>query len=240
MKVFNPSQILLENSQILAVYKPAGTAVQSASVGQMDLEHQVLGYLASKTAGREIPYLAVVHRLDQPVEGIVLFAKTKKAAADCSEQIRKGTMEKEYLAVVSSVPEKREALLEDYLLKEGRSNASRVVPEGTAGAKKSRLSYQLLEENEQGQALLRIRLMTGRHHQIRVQLSHGGMPIAGDRKYGGKGGEGENSRKNTGREELLLCASSLTFRDPDSGKKRTVSIVPKGSGFQKFRQVSDR
>ncbi len=234
MRMFDPRQILLENDQIIVVYKPAGIAVQNHSVGQMDLEHQLLGYLSAKSRGRELPYLAVVHRLDQPVEGILLFAKTRKAAADCSRQVQDGSMKKEYLAVVQPIPEKKSGQLTDFLLKDGRSNTSSAVPEGTAGAKRSELSYRVLEENAQGQALVQVQLMTGRHHQIRVQLSHAGMPIVGDRKYGAASGQdGEKGRQ----EELLLCAASLTFRNPATGKQETIRIVPKGKGFQEFRQV---
>lgn len=224
----------MENEQVLLVYKSAGIAVQSGSVGQMDLEHQLLGFLASRGKGREIPYLAVVHRLDQPVEGVLLFAKTKEAAAACSAQIQKGTMKKEYLAVVSPIPEKKEGLLTDYLLRDGKTNSSKAVEKGTSGAKRAQLSYQVLEENEEGQALLKIQLMTGRHHQIRVQLSHAGMPIVGDRKYGECRAEAAD-RKNT--EELLLCAASLTFENPVNGKTEKITVSPKGRGFQKFGQV---
>lgn len=239
MRMFDPRQILLENKQIIVVYKPAGIAVQSASVGQMDLEHQILGYLSSKGSGREIPYLAVVHRLDQPVEGILLFAKTKEAAAFCSAQVQRGKMKKEYLAVVAPSPEKKEGLLEDYLLKDGRSNSSRVVTKDTKGAKKSLLSYEVIAEEEEGQALVRIQLMTGRHHQIRVQLSHAGMPIVGDRKYGKDCLAGLNEKESTkGFEELLLCAASLTFVNPADKKNVKIEITPKGKGFQKFGQVS--
>lgn len=238
MRKFDPRQILLENEQIIAVYKPAGVAVQSASVGQVDLEHQLLGYLASRGRGRSIPYLAVVHRLDQPVEGVLLFAKTKAAAADCSAQVQNGTMRKEYLAVVSPVPDEKKTFLEDWLLRDGRSNSSSAVPKGTKGAKRSRLFYEVLEETEDGQALLRIQLMTGRHHQIRVQLSHAGIPIVGDRKYGS--GADRERDSFAGRKEadsLLLCAASLTFQDPASGEQRKIDVVPQGKGFQKFRRV---
>lgn len=228
MRMFDPRQILKQDDQILLVYKPAGIAVQSGGVGQMDLEHQLLGYLAGSCRGREIPYLAVVHRLDQPVEGVLLFAKTKEAAASCSAQVQNGKMKKEYLAVVSPVPEKKEGLLTDFLLKDGRSNSSRVVEKGSRGAKKAMLSYTVVEENDLGQALLRIRLMTGRHHQIRVQLSHAGMPIVGDRKYGKSEADGS--------ETLLLCAASLTYEHPVTGKTETVSVRPKAAGFRNFRQ----
>ncbi len=238
MKAFDPRQILLENDQIMVVYKPSGTAVQSGSVGQMDLEHQLLGYLASKGNGREIPYLAVIHRLDQPVEGLLLFAKTKEAAADCSRQLQNGTIKKEYLAVVRPAPKEREAVLTDYLLQDRKTNSSRTVKKGTPGAKEARLQYRVLEKDEQGQALLGIQLMTGRHHQIRVQLSHADMPIIGDRKYGGASSvsdAGKQSEPVTG--ELLLCAAALTFRNPATGETERIEISPRNRGFQNFRQV---
>ncbi|MCQ2501896.1 MAG: RNA pseudouridine synthase [Lachnospiraceae bacterium] len=236
--MFNSKQILMENDEILVVYKPAGIAVQSGSVGQMDLEHQLLGYLSAKGRGREIPYLAVLHRLDQPVEGVLLFAKTKEAAARCSEQVRNGKMKKEYLAVVSPAPAEKTALLTDYLLRDGKTNSSRVVKAGSKEAKKSQLSYEVLEEKEDGQALLRIRLMTGRHHQIRVQLAHAGMPIIGDHKYGKQEENSSPTTKRRGKSELLLCAAALTFENPVDGKPVRIEISPKGSGFQNFKQVT--
>ena len=165
----------------------------------------------------------MINRLDQPVEGIVLFALNAKAAANLSKQLQDGTMRKEYLAVVrKAAPRNREEAAEycrltDWLLKDGRTNTSRVVQAGAPGAKKAELEYRILRE-ENGFALLDIHLLTGRHHQIRVQLSHAGMPIAGDRKYGGE---------QAGTAEFrfpALCAYRLTFRDPSGRAECVLSL----------------
>ena len=119
-------------------------------------------------------------------------------------------------------PEKEEGILEDYLKKDGRTNMSAVVAEGTPGAKKARLSYQVIHE-ETERFLIKIKLDTGRHHQIRVQMAHAGMPLTGDRKYGG-----------TTDTALGLCACSLTFLYPGSRKKMHFKVKPKGEAFKSF------
>ena len=158
--------ILFEDKDIIVCRKPAGIAVQNARIGAMDLESGLKNYLASAGNGRQIPYLAVVHRLDQPVEGVLVFARNPKAARNLSAQITAGKMEKIYLAVTFGRPaeyEKSETarsteadsdeirsgkkhepkILEDYLKKDGKTNTSSVVSPGTPGAKKARLSYEV-------------------------------------------------------------------------------------------------
>ena len=190
---FCREDILMEDNDILVVHKHAGMAVQNARMGQMDLEHALLNYLAKQTraetpgqARTQIPYLAVVHRLDQPVEGVLVFAKNKDAAGKLGRQVKDGTMKKEYLAVCEGKIEKQGVQkFEDFLVKDGRSNTSRVVQPGTAGAKKAVLEYEVIRTQE-NRTLVQIHLGTGRHHQIRVQFSHAGYPLAGDAKYGAK------------------------------------------------------
>ena len=146
MAGFCREDILMEDNDILVVHKHAGMAVQNARMGQMDLEHALLNYLAkqarAETPGQartQIPYLAVVHRLDQPVEGVLVFAKNKDAAGKLGRQVKDGTMKKEYLAVCEGKIEKQGVQkFEDFLVKDGRSNTSRVVQPGTAGAKKAK------------------------------------------------------------------------------------------------------
>lgn len=219
------SHIVYEDGQLLVCHKPQGLAVQSAGVGTMDLESAAKNYLAQNTHGK-IPYLAVVHRLDQPVEGVVILAKTPKAAAGLSRQITEGKVQKYYLAVSCRVPEEKNAVLEDVLLKDGRANLSRIVPAGTPNGKKARLSYRVLEEKE-SRGLFEIRLYTGRHHQIRVQMAGHGMPLVGDRKYNVM----EGSKKN---EKLALCAWRIIFRHPGTGKEMEVKIRPENPLFQMF------
>lgn len=227
--------ILFEDKEIIVCRKPAGIAVQNARIGAMDLESSLKNYLAMQAGGgRRIPYLAVIHRLDQPVEGILVFGKTPEAAKSLSAQITAGKMEKIYLAVTygqQAETGKKETVLEDYLKKDGKSNTSSVVNANTPGAKKARLSYEVLGEavdeiSGKKKWLLRIHLDTGRHHQIRVQMAHAGMPLAGDRKYG----VGTNVTIGAG--SLALCAASLTFLHPVTGKVMKFVTKPEGAEFK--------
>lgn len=206
--------ILYEDEDILVCHKPAGVAVQTKRLGQADMESLLKNYRVEKG---ETPYVGVVHRLDQPVEGIMVFAKTKEAAAALSRQIAAKLADKYYYAMVDGVPERKRGTLEDYLLRDGRTNTSAVVTRGTPEAKRAELSYEVVEQKE-GCAVLRIRLETGRHHQIRVQLAHAGMPIVGDRKYNFK----ENMTPSEG--GLRLCSYRIGFRHPKSHKNLTFEI----------------
>jgi len=162
-------------------------------------------------------YIGVVHRLDQPVSGVMVFAKTKEAAADLSRQIATKTADKYYYAVTDGIPDKAKGVLEDYLLKDGKTNLSKVVDSKTAGAKRAELSYEVLAEN-QTQALLRIKLATGRHHQIRVQMANAGCALVGDRKYNFK----ENIK--AGNQPMCLCSYKLGFLHPVTKKKMIFEI----------------
>lgn len=255
MRKFRAEDIILyEDKEILVCHKPAGIAVQNARFGTMDLESALKNYLADREPGK-VPYLAVVQRLDQPVEGVIVFAKTSGAAKELSRQIAGGEMEKRYLAVTSQIPREiavqqehpaaenredanlpilwsmEEQKLRDFLKKDTRTNTSSVVPEGTQGGKEARLTYRILQEipderSESGKRyLLEIHLDTGRHHQIRVQMAHAGMPLLGDRKY-----------HPTEKTELPLglCSCVLTFIHPGKKKKMKFEITPKGQTFQGF------
>lgn len=222
--------ILFEDKEILVCHKPSGIAVQNARIGSMDMESALKNYLAAKEPGK-VPYLGIVHRLDQPVEGVVVFAKTSRAAKELSRQMAGGEMGKYYLAVTFGKPSKEEGILEDFLKKDGRTNTSAVVTKDTAGGKRARLSYEVLDkcmdsQEEAEKYLLKIRLETGRHHQIRVQMSHAGMPLAGDRKYG------QPSKKLL---TLGLCSVNLSFTHPVTEKKMSFETKPKGNAFYGFR-----
>ena len=199
-------RILFEDEQIIVCEKPAGVAVQTKRLGQADME----SLLKNRRAGKgELPYIGVVHRLDQPVSGVMVFAKTKEAAAALSRQIASGLADKFYYAVTGQFT--------DYLLRDGRTNTSAVVESSTPGAKRAELSYEVLEQKN-GRAVLRIHLGTGRHHQIRVQLAHAGMPIVGDRKYNFK----ENMKLSG--EPLCLCSYKIGFRHPKTRRNLAFEI----------------
>ena len=227
------TEILYEDNSVLVIRKPAGLAVQSARIGQADVVSELKSYLAKQAgAGQGEPYLAVIHRLDQPVEGILVFGKTPEAAKSLSAQITAGKMEKIYLAVTygkQAEAGKKEKVLEDYLKKDGKSNTSSVVNAHTPGAKKARLSYEVLGEavdaiSGKKKWLLRIHLDTGRHHQIRVQMAHAGMPLVGDRKYN----PGQNSQ-----EPLALCSAKLGFQHPVTKKQLEFQVQPAGMAFKR-------
>ena len=204
-------KIIYEDKDILVVHKEAGLPVQSRSALTQDLESMLLTDLIKKNKAEQKPELHVINRLDQPVEGLVLFAKNKKAAAGLTRQLTEGKIEKIYRAEITGQIPKDEDILTDYLLKDGRTNTSRVVAKGTPKSKQAVLSYKKLSDSE-----LEIRLMTGRHHQIRVQLSNAGMPIKGDRKYG------RPDPDYHGR--LMLTACRLSFIHPGTGKLMELSI----------------
>ena len=136
--------ILYEDKDILVCHKPAGLAVQNARVGSMDMESLLKNYIAQKVPGK-MPYLGIIHRLDQPVEGVLVFALNPKAAADLSRQMTAGKIKKTYLAVTEGTVKVKSAKLVDWLKKDGRTNSSAVVEGGTSGAKKAILSYEVLE-----------------------------------------------------------------------------------------------
>lgn len=225
-------RILYEDNDVIVCHKPAGIATQTARVGQADMVSEIANYLKmSHPDLKTLPYVGVVHRLDQPVEGILVFAKNKAAAADLSRQAAGDGMKKEYLAVICGDNLLRAGELTDYLLKDGKTNTSRIVPSEVKGAKEAKLSYEVLSEGLSGTALVRVRLYTGRHHQIRVQMANAGMPLLGDRKYGGEAAALLSSQ--LGMREIALCAYRLAFAHPRTGERMRFEIEPEGSAFHK-------
>lgn len=246
------TQIVYEDEAVLVIRKPAGLATESAGIGQKDVVSELKNYVAKKNPGK-MPYLGVVHRLDQPVEGLLVFAKTKKAAENLTAQLGKGTLKKEYLAVVcGKVPENTGRLV-DYLAKEKGmavvKDAADAQSEKDADAqakkdadvqsekaadpqaKKAVLTY--MKKAETGSlTLLAVQIETGRFHQIRAQLSHAGFPILGDEKYGSE------ESKELSREKKIrftaLCAASLSFRHPVTGKVMAFTQAPQNPAFAEF------
>ncbi len=211
-----PFTVLYEDESVLVCKKAPGVAVQSASARVKDLESMLKKDHGGGTSG--IPYLAVVHRLDQPVQGLLVFAKTPNAAAALSGQVQQGGLTKEYLCIcrqeetAPDLPQK--GALTDYLWKDGRTNLSRIVTEETPGAKRAELEYEILETRGEW-LLLKIILRTGRHHQIRVQLFGRGVPIAGDQKYG---------TVLAPDRQLKLCAYRLGFSHPRTGQRMVFDL----------------
>lgn len=247
--------ILYEDKEIIVCHKKAGIPVQSARLGQKDMVSILNNHLADQrdlTGRRKKPIqeaepIRVVHRLDQPVEGVIVFAKTQKAAAGLSRQITEGSMEKIYHAVCCvtekakeqfSLRPEEEYCLVDYLVKNPRTNTSAVGRQSDKAAKRAELDFRMLDirrEDNAGEAtylLAEIILKTGRHHQIRVQMANAGLPLYGDRKYNEAW---QDFQYNEVKEALALCAVSLTFRHPISGKSMKFEVEPEAEIFRMFK-----
>lgn len=243
--------IRYEDEDIIVCIKPAGTASETKRAGQQDMASLLRNYRHRR--GEE-PYIGLIHRLDQPVEGILVFGKNPHSSAALSRQLAQGAFCKDYLAVTQGDMPAREGKLLDYLKKDGRSNTSHIAHAGDAQAKKAELWYQVLETDTGGHLvhnLVKIRLLTGRHHQIRVQMAHLGTPLAGDRKYGRQDGKAASAGgRKYGRQDgeaasadggytggLGLCAFGLQFVHPVTKEEMKFQIVPSQPVFQKFKML---
>lgn len=218
--------IIMEDEAILVVRKPSGIESQTGRNFSMDLESRIRNYLNKKSGGKT-SYVGVVHRLDRPVCGVMVYAKTRQAAANLSHQIQTGKMKKKYYAILCGKMNPERGSLEDYLLKDGRTNISRIAEKSENGAKRAVLNYQTvsfsdfhgfdelyMSEMENTElSMVEIDLITGRHHQIRVQFSNAGCPLLWDTRYNPAyiGRRGGNS--------MGLCAHFLSFFHPVTGKK---------------------
>ena len=175
--------VLYEDNHIIAVNKSSSDIVQGDKTGDMPLSEEVKLYLKKKYNKPGDVFLGVVHRLDRPVSGVVVFAKTSKALSRLNELFKTRQVEKVYWAIVKNMPEDTEGRLEHFLLKNEKQNKSYAYDKMVPKAKKAVLSYRLVGQSET-YFLLEVRLETGRHHQIRCQLAKIGCPIKGDLKYG--------------------------------------------------------
>lgn len=220
-------QILFEDQDVLVCYKPAGVPTQTKKIGAKDMVSILKNGLYLKQSDKKEPYLAVIHRLDQPVEGILVFGKNQNAARELSKSINQNDFGKYYKTVVCGIPKDKKGILEDYLVKNVKTNTSSVCSKDTLNAKKAILSYEVLEiREEKNLSLLKVKLETGRHHQIRVQMANMGCPIWGDTKYNPKE-TGECGWKN-----IALCAFHLEFLHPKTKKKMIFEMEPQGEIFQ--------
>ena len=231
--------IVFEDEHLIVAYKPAGIATQTARIGQQDMVSELKNYLSRKpeNKGKGEPYLGLVHRLDQPVSGILVFGKTRQAAASLSRQITDGTFHKYYYAVIYGKPKNEKGRLTDYLYKDGRTNMSMIVQKDFPEAKKAVLNYKLEKtlmvlEVLQEASLMEIELLTGRHHQIRVQMANAGMPLLGDSKYGTE--TDKHFSREIGCKNVALCAYKLKFRHPKTGKEISFERKPEWEIFLPF------
>ncbi|MFO0797666.1 MAG: RNA pseudouridine synthase [Gemmataceae bacterium] len=223
--------VLLEDNHVVAVNKPAGWPTTHFDGSDETIDRVVKAYLKEKYQKPGNVFLGVVHRLDKPVSGALLFARTSKAAARLSEQFREGAVEKTYWAVVEGDRLPDAGAFEDHLLKDDAAARVEVVPAGTPGAQLARLLYTVRARHN-GLTLLELRPHTGRKHQLRVQLASRGAPIYGDAKYGSRFALGP---------AIGLHARALTFLHPTSKAPTTVTAdVPKGWRGRFAHLLADR
>lgn len=222
--------ILYEDESIIVCHKPAGIASQNERSLQDDMCSLIYKHINQPDQGKA-SYLGIIHRLDKPVSGILVYAKTPQAAAELSRQVSSRQIAKHYYAVLCGTHPDGSYKLSDYLLKNGKTNTSSVVKKATPGAKLAELSYQVRGHGvieEQPVTFASIQLETGRHHQIRVQFSHAGYPLWGDTKYNPSCSE---QQVKTG---LALCAFRLEFRHPVTKKEMTFEVIPENAVFDEF------
>lgn len=215
-------EIIYEDEEILVCVKEAGIATESASVRDRDLFSLVKAHVNGR-------YIGMVHRLDRPVSGLLVFAKTPDAAASLSQQVQDEEMGKDYLAIVEGKLEEtpEPVILTDYLIRNTRESCAEVVTEHAKDAngkraKRAQLSYEVLfYDAEEDLTTLRIHLLTGRFHQIRAQLSHLGHPVKGDTRYGAK-----KPADPKGSAGISLCAYQLRFLHPKTKEKMVFQLPP--------------
>lgn len=213
-------KILYEDNHIIAAVKPHMVPTQADISGDADMLTMVKNYVKEKYSKPGNVYIGLVHRLDRPAGGVMIFARTSKAASRLSAQISSGTTQKTYFAITTALP--KDNVLEDYLKKDARTNTVKSVPKGTPGAKYASLDWSLAGEAN-GKYLLKIHLHTGRAHQIRVQLASRGCPIFGDAKYGNAEGA-----------HLALWSYSFEFDHPTTKKRLTILDKPLHKPFDIF------
>ncbi len=207
-------EILYEDNHLIIVNKAVGEIVQGDKTGDTPLSEIVKQYIKEKYNKPGNVFCGVTHRIDRPVEGLVVFARTSKALERMNRMFREGEVHKTYHAIVEGHPEKPEGMLEDYLVSDGRINKTFVTDKSNKDAKLSRLRYRTIESLDR-YTLLEIELLTGRKHQIRAQLAAMGHPIKGDLKYGAK-----RSNRNGG---ISLQSHRIEFTHPVS--KQPIDIT---------------
>ena len=206
-------RVVYEDNHIIIVFKEAGEIVQGDKTGDEPLSEKVKQYIKEKYHKPGNVFLGVVHRLDRPVSGLVVFARTSKALTRMNEMFRKGEVHKTYWAITQNAPSEPESLLENWLVRNEKQNKSYAYDREVAGSKLAKLTYKVIGKSDR-YTLIEVHLLTGRHHQIRCQLAHMGCPIRGDLKYGAKRSNPDGS--------ISLLARHIEFVHPVS--KQNLSI----------------
>lgn len=214
--------VLYEDNHIIVVEKIINIPTQADKSGDIDMCSLIKQYIKEKYSKPGDVFLGIVHRLDRPVGGIMVFAKTSKAASRLSEEIRMRRFKKQYLAVVHGQLKEKQATLENYLLKDTKTNIVKVEENDINGAKKATLDYKVLAYKD-SKTLLKINLHTGRPHQIRVQFANIGNPLVGDIKYG------KDDGKN-----IALWAYKISFKHPTKDEVIEIELFPKNTIMDNF------
>lgn len=223
--------ILYEDNHIIIVNKASGEIVQGDKTGDKPLSEIVKEYLKEKYNKPGNVFCGVTHRLDRPTSGVVVFAKTSKALSRLNEMFRKDAVDKTYWAIVKNRPNKTEGKLTHYLIKNEKNNKSTAYDTERPHTKKSVMSYKVISTS-QNYNLLEIRLETGRHHQIRCQLSKIGCPVKGDLKYGAERSNLDGS--------ISLHARSISFVHPVSKERiEVIAPVPEENLWKTFQESVD-
>ena len=225
-------EILYEDAYLLACVKPYGVLSQGDKGNDEDMITKIKHYLYDQEESEqaEEPYVAAIHRLDRPVGGVMVFAKTPEVAAKLSDMQQDGEIAKYYLAVITGELPDFEGEMVDYLLRDGKTNTTKVVKKGEKGAKRAELYYEVLDVMESDDGTLSyvlIELVTGRHHQIRAQFASRGCGIWGDTKYNPKFAKTKRKYKQIG-----LFSSRMEFTHPITGEEIVIKKEPEGEAFE--------
>lgn len=221
-------QILYEDNHIIVVSKTSGEIVQGDKTGDKTLCDSVKEYIKEKYAKPGNVFLGIAHRLDRPVSGIVIFAKTSKALSRLNNMFRDGEVHKLYWAITQNMPQREEDTLTHWIVRNEKQNKSYAYDREKPGSKKAMLHYKVISSTD-NYTLLAVNLMTGRHHQIRCQLSAIGCPIKGDLKYG--------SRRSNNDGSISLHARKVEFVHPVS--KQPMCIEAPVPDDRLWREISD-
>lgn len=220
-------QVVYEDNHIIIVNKESGEIVQGDKTGDIPLSETVKAYIKEKYAKPGAVFLGVVHRLDRPVSGLVVFARTSKALSRLNDMFRNGEVHKTYWAIVQQRPEHEEGTLENWLIRNEKQNKSYAYQREVPNSKKAILKYRMIGQSER-YYLLEVNLLTGRHHQIRCQLAAMGCPIKGDLKYGAKRSNPDGS--------ISLLAHRVEFIHPVSKQHIVVeSPIPEDNLWQNIK-----
>lgn len=216
-------KVIYEDNHLLVVEKPYGVPSQADESGDADMLSLCKAYIKEKYQKPGEVYLGLVHRLDRPTGGVMVFARTSKAAARLTAQIQSGAFEKTYLAVLTAAPPEKEGRLTHWLVKDEAAHIARVTDKPAPGAKLAELEYETLEQRD-GLYLVRIRLLTGRFHQIRAQMAAAGASVYGDMKYGARDIKAP----------LALFAWRLCLDHPTKGERLSFTAQPTRHPFTLF------